>query len=124
MIHPYWTTADQDLKDEHIPKYKMILKMCTLYKGVPKGPAIISFNCPFSPFMSFEGVGTFTDGLLEGGSFLCQRGDGTGILHTVMKKGRPADDHYGSIFTKQGGKLNIYSVNETIDVSGWAYYSG
>ena len=102
MIHPYWTPDNQEIKYENLPKFKMTLKMCTLYKGVPKGPAIISFSYP-DPSMSFEGVGTFTDGLLEGGSFLCQRGDGIGIFHTVMKKGRPADDHYGSIFTKQGG---------------------
>ena len=36
--------------------------MCTLYKGKPNGLAHIKYTHPKSYFMSFEGVGIFTDG--------------------------------------------------------------
>jgi hypothetical protein len=56
--------------------YEMTLKMCSLYKGVPKGPATISFKHDSNSYLSFEGAGSFTDGLLDGDYFLCLRGDG------------------------------------------------
>ena len=47
---------------EQLPRYKVILKMCTLHKGVPDGPAYIILNDPKSTYYSFEGVGVFHGG--------------------------------------------------------------
>lgn len=69
--------------------------MCTLYKGVPYGLAIISFAHPDNnKWLSFEGVGMFTDGKLHMGPFTCITGDGVGLSYTYMLNGRPADSHY------------------------------
>ncbi len=42
-----------------MPKFKVILKMCTLLKGVPYGPAIIECTFPDDASNSFKGVGVF-----------------------------------------------------------------
>ena len=38
------------------------LEICTLYKGVPDGLALISYNDPKDKTISFRGVGIFVDG--------------------------------------------------------------
>ena len=40
-------------------KIKVILKMCTLLKGVPYGPALIECTFPEEKGNSFKGVGVF-----------------------------------------------------------------
>jgi hypothetical protein len=49
MVHPY-RNYDSSILVEEMPKVKVSLKLCTLLKGVPYGPAYIEFN-------SFKGVG-------------------------------------------------------------------
>ncbi len=40
-------------------KDKVILKLCTLLKGVPYGPAFIEYTDPEDDDLSFKGVGVF-----------------------------------------------------------------
>ena len=45
IVHPYkWTNPATPI--DKIPTCEVLLKLCTLYKGVPYGPASISFNHP------------------------------------------------------------------------------
>ena len=55
MIHPYKNSP----KDAEIPYIEVTLEICTLYKGLPHGPAIIVYNDEKSSRHSFRGVGTF-----------------------------------------------------------------
>jgi hypothetical protein len=41
--------------------------MCILYKGKPNGLAHIQYTDPKSKWLSFEGIGVFTDGKLHMG---------------------------------------------------------
>ena len=65
--------------------------MCTVYKGVPEGPARINFYLPKNFSESFEGVGVFTNGKLHGGPFICKTNDGRPYSFELMINGRPAD---------------------------------
>ena len=65
--------------------------MCTVYKGVPEGPAHIYFKHSTDADESFEGVGVFTHGLLHGGPFICITGDNFPRSYELMMNGRPAD---------------------------------
>ena len=76
----------------------MTLKMCTVYKGVPEGPAHIYFKHPDSERESFEGVGVFTHGQLHGGPFICIKGDNYKRSYELMMNGRPADGAKGTYF--------------------------
>jgi hypothetical protein len=40
-------------------KFKVILKLCTLLKGIPYGPAYIEYTHPDDESGSFKGVGVF-----------------------------------------------------------------
>ncbi len=81
---------------ENMTQYEVTLKMCTLYKGVPYGPAHIQYthHDPNHKSRSFEGVGVFTDGRLHMGPFTAIAGDGHGYSYSQMINGRPADSHY------------------------------
>jgi hypothetical protein len=48
-----------------IPRIKVILKICTLYKGKPHGMAQIKYDDPDDKDNSFKGVGVFVDGRLH-----------------------------------------------------------
>ena len=52
------------------------LEICTLYKGIPYGLALISYNNPGDKSISFRGVGVFNDGQLHNTAFTCVKGDG------------------------------------------------
>ena len=39
--------------------------MCTVYKGVPYGPALIKYDHPDHEFLSFKGLGVFDQGKLH-----------------------------------------------------------
>jgi hypothetical protein len=68
MIHPYcFLKGSKDF--DKIPEIEATLDICTLYQGVPYGPAIITFNHKRKKWLSFEGVGIFTNGKLDGGPF-------------------------------------------------------
>ena len=58
IIHPYYPIMPYDF----IPRVEVTLKMCTVYKGVPQGLAIISYKDKGLEWLSFEGVGVFTEG--------------------------------------------------------------
>ena len=100
------------------------MKLCTLYEGVPYGPAIIHYTDEDSKDLSFEGVGVFNDGKLHDGPFTCLKGDGYSRSYTLMKDGRPLEGKFGSYFNRQGEKEHVDSLTEERDVSGWQYYSG
>ncbi len=104
----------------------MTLKLCTLYKGVPYGPAHIQLIHPDGKddWCSFEGVGLFTDGMLHQGPFTCIQGNGIALSLSMMQNGRPAENGYGTYFNGQGYKKYVYSLTEKSDVSGWQFYSG
>ena len=63
----------------NIPMFVVLLRLCTFYKGLPYGPANISFINQMDPSLSFEGVGIFYEGKLHGGPFTCIDGNGKGI---------------------------------------------
>ncbi len=50
--------------------------MCTVYKGVPYGPALIKYDNPDYESYSFKGLGVFDQGKLHLTPFSCIRGDG------------------------------------------------
>jgi len=90
-------------------KIEVTLKMCTLYNGVPFGPALIRYDSDKKTMSkNFEGIGIFTNGQLHMSPFLCQMGDGTGPkkkkrrLYTHMIDGRPAEKHFGTYFFEEG----------------------
>jgi hypothetical protein len=61
---------------ESMTKYEVTLKLCTLLKGVPYGPAYIEYTHPSEKWRSFEGVGVFTEGRLHMGPFTGIDGEG------------------------------------------------
>ena len=60
------------------------MKLCTLYKGVPYGPAHIYYAHPNPDRkdLSFEGVGVFSEGRLHMGPFTAIAGDGVGYSYS------------------------------------------
>ena len=58
MVHPY-AVYDSSIPIKELPKYKVSLKLCTLLKGVPNGPAYIECTIPGNEVYSFKGVGVF-----------------------------------------------------------------
>ena len=60
-------------------KFEVTLKLCTLLKGVPYGPAYIEYTDPSYKLLSFDGVGIFTDGRLHLGPFTAISGNGIGF---------------------------------------------
>ena len=63
-------------------KYEVTLKLCTLLKGVPYGPAYIKYTHPSDDGLSFDGVGVFTDGRLHMGPFTAIDGTGEGCSYS------------------------------------------
>ena len=61
IVHPYYQTTPI-MPADILPKYEVILKICTLHKGVPYGPSLISFKHPEDVYESFDGVGIFRNG--------------------------------------------------------------
>jgi hypothetical protein len=56
IIHPYkWYFKETAIAK--MEKIKVILEICTLYKGVPCGIAIIRYQKPGDQNYSFRGVG-------------------------------------------------------------------
>ena len=97
----------------------MTLELCTIYKGVPYGLAIIKYSHPEDIGLSFKGVGVFNQGKLNNSSFSCIDGNGTGYSYTKMENGRPVDNSYATFFNPKGHKQNVFSTKNEIVVSGW-----
>ena len=93
--------------------------MCTVYKGVPYGLAIIKYSHPDNIGLSFKGIGVFNQGKLNYSSFTCIMGDGFGRSFTKMENGRPVDNSYMTLFNPKGYKQNVFSLKNEIVVSGW-----
>ena len=58
MVHPY-QLYNSSIPIEDMPKVKVSIKLGTLLKGVPYGPAYIECTIPGNEFGSFKGVGVF-----------------------------------------------------------------
>ena len=99
-------------------KIEVNLEICTLYKGLPYGLAIISHTDNNHPRFSFKGVGLFRDGKLHNTPFTYVRENGYGASYTKMIDGRPSDSNYHTRFNKNGNLAHVDSTVEKTDVSG------
>ena len=95
------------------------LEICTLYKGVPYGLAILSYTDNNDPGKSFKGVGVFRDGKLHGTPFTCVYPNGHGVSYSKMIDGRPCHSNTHTFFNKNGLKQHVDSLVAMTDVSGW-----
>ncbi len=86
---------DKETAIKNMEKVEVTLKMCTLYKGVPYGLALIKHS-------DFKGIGVFNEGKLTGGPFTCVRSDGWRFSFSKMENGRPADNIYHTSFYPNG----------------------
>ncbi len=85
-------------------KIEVTLEICTLFKGVPYGLSLISYNDSKSKEFSFKGIGLFNQGKLDGAPFTCVGRDGWKSSFSKMENGRPADGSYYSHFYNNGYK--------------------
>ncbi len=114
MLHPY--NPSNDWKE----KIEATLEMCTVFKGVPQGPALITFSHPNTKWQSFKGIGVFDDrGQLHNAPFTCIRDDGWGHCVSKMVDGRPCENLYATYFNPDGYKHHLDSLLNKADVSGW-----
>ncbi len=68
IVHPFKEyKIDIEIKD--MEWISATLEICTLYKGVPHGIAIIAYTDPKDKFDSFRGVGVFNNGQLHNAPF-------------------------------------------------------
>jgi hypothetical protein len=95
------------------------LEMCTLYKGVPHGIALIDYTDPKDKRLSFRGVGVFHHGQLHNTPFTYVDGDGYARSYSKMHNGRPADASYCTYFIPSGVTQHVDSLEAETDVSGW-----
>ena len=95
------------------------LEMCTLYKGVPHGIAIINYTDPEDKYYSFRGAGVFHYGKLHNAPFSFLKGDNRPISISKMHKGRPADASYFTQFYEDGISDYVDSWEEETHVGGW-----
>jgi hypothetical protein len=58
IVHPY-AIYGSSIPIEKMRKYKVSIKLGTLLKGVPYGPAYIECTIPGDELRSFKGVGVF-----------------------------------------------------------------
>jgi hypothetical protein len=83
IVNPY-VIFNPRIPVEDMRKFEVTLKLCTLLKGVPYGPAYIEYIHPDEKdkFRSFNGVGVFTEGRLHLGSFTGIDGNGNGFSYS------------------------------------------
>ena len=81
ITHPYYH-SNPPKPVEEIPKFEVTLKVCTLLKGVPYGPAHIEYTHPSDKGLSFDAVGVFTEGRLHKGPFTAINGSGAGFSYS------------------------------------------
>jgi hypothetical protein len=79
-------------------KIEVTLEICTLYKGIPYGLAIIKYSNPNDKFNSFKGVGVFNQGKLNKSSFTCITEMEIGKYFARISNERPADQSYATSF--------------------------
>ena len=68
IVHPF-KFYNPPIPVENMEKYEVTLKLFTVLKGVPYGPAHIEYTHPSDKYLSFDGVGVFTEGRLHSGPF-------------------------------------------------------
>ncbi len=95
------------------------LEMCTVYKGVPHGIAIINYTDPKSEWDSFRGVGVFHHGQLHNAPFSFIEGDRWAYSFSKMHNGRPVDASYLTQFYPDGYTDHVDSLKEETHVGGW-----
>jgi hypothetical protein len=95
-----------------------MLEICTLYKGLPHGIAIITYKHP-DDRCSFRGVGVFVHGQLHNAPFTYLEGDRWGRSLSKMQNGRPAEGSYHTYFYWDGATQHVDSLQNKTDVTGW-----
>jgi hypothetical protein len=95
------------------------VEMCTFYKGLPHGIALISYTEPHDRRSSFRGVGVFYHGQLNNAPFTWVDGKGDSYSLSKMQNGRPAKGSYFTFFLGSGRKQHVDSLEEETDVQGW-----
>jgi hypothetical protein len=95
------------------------VEMCTLYKGLPHGIALIAYTDPKDKGLSFRGVGVFVHGQLNNAPFTWVDGDGFRVSLSKMQNGRPADGSYETYFFGNGATQYVHSLQNKTDVTGW-----
>ena len=118
MIHPFKKYFN-DKTIETMDQISVTLEICTLYKGVPQGIAIINYTDPKNKNNYFRGVGLFHLGKLHNAPFACVEGDGWAYSLTKMQKGRPADGSFFTQFRQDGQTAHVDSWEEYTQVGGW-----
>ena len=118
MVHPY-KGYKESKTIESMDQISVTLEMCTVYKGVPHGIAIINYTDPEDEECSFRGVGVFHHGQLHNAPFSCLPGDGQALSFSKMHNGRPADASYFTQFNKDGARQIVDSFEEKTHVGGW-----
>ncbi len=93
MLHPFYSCTE----------IEATLEICTLWKGVPHGLAIIYYKYPECKWNSFRGIGVFNRGQLHNAPFICIWNYGTGShesgqLFSKMQNGRTANDCFETSF--------------------------
>ena len=118
MVHPY-KGYGQSKSIESMDQISVTLEMCTVYKGVPHGIAIINYTDPKNEDYSFRGVGIFYHGQLHNAPFSCLNGDGFSCTFPKMHNGRPADGSYHTKFMTDDMRDYVDSLEERTDIGGW-----
>ncbi len=117
MVHPF-IEYDEDREINDMRQITVTLEMCTLYKGVPHGIALIDYQLEMPSEYCFRGLGIFHHGKLHNSPFSCFKLDGYPEFYSKMENGRPADASYHTQFFKDREGLILYSQYET-RVGGW-----
>jgi hypothetical protein len=95
------------------------LEICTFYKGLPHGIALIAYTDPERKHNSFRGVGVFYHGQLNNAPFTWVDGEGDGVSFSKMQNGRPADGSYYTYFNGKGAAQYADSLKAKSLVQGW-----
>jgi hypothetical protein len=99
-------------------KIEVSLELCTVYRGIPYGQAIIKYSHPDNIHLSFKGIGVFNQGKLSNSSFICIKDSGVGVSYTKMENEKPAVNSYATFFYPKGYRKRVDSLYKKI-VSGW-----
>ena len=95
----------EDTAIEEMELIEVTLEICTLWKGVPHGLAIVKYTDHKNEYDSFLGVGVFNHGQLHNGPFSCIKGKKWGKSFSKMQNGRPADGSYCTYFYEDPYKI-------------------
>lgn len=96
MPHPFKDLeATPQMKDSQL--IDVVLELCTTYKNVPYGLALMNYKDPHSEENSFKGVGIFDSGKLNNTPFILITNQGSARFYSNMINGRPAPGCFFSI---------------------------